>query len=179
MKLISTLPERHIAILKPLVDGLYKYEASGNYTISLAPDYTPSFILTTSYSLIAIHAKTDIKPIGLWKGGKANLLAYRNLGALIAYHHKIRRGRAFSSELNPDMILLGFRSLDELRRIKPFMLITSLPIRAAYYGINLMERERRPKGGLPLDVVKITLSKEQLALAIENIKAIRRCYDSN
>jgi len=124
MKLISTLPKRHFAELKSLADGIYEYTANGNYEISLYLDNL-FYVITSSYNLIATASLKEKKPVGIWKGGKAVLLAYKNLGALIAYHHKMRRGREFSTEQKEGMILLGFRSLDELRRIKPAMLITS------------------------------------------------------
>lgn len=170
MKLICMLPKKHQRSLINEVDGIYTFtDTQINFFID------KHWYIATGYLRDIIYNYPDV--VAIWEGGQARLLALKSSNCDIAYHHMIRRGRRFTKEQGKDMIFLGFRNLDELRRVKPKMLITSIPIRASYYGIDLAERERRPKGGLPLDVENITLTKKQLELAIKNIKAIKEASE--
>ena len=71
----------------------------------------------------------------------------------------------------------GFSNLDELREHPPRLLHTSVPIMAAYHDIDLRDRIRRPK--LMTFDPFITLSKDQVKLAIDNITAIRNAANGS
>lgn len=65
----------------------------------------------------------------------------------------------------------GFTNLSEIATLTPGWLHTAMPIMAAYYGISLLERVRRPKN---LEFApNIKLNTHEIDLALTNIQAIK------
>lgn len=112
------------------------------------------------------------KIVGCFRGGKKELATLMKICDLVALPYDDYRERPLKWHSASNFHFFGFKNLDEVRRHKPKSLDTSVPIRAAQVGIDLKFRERRPSKIPDFDRYA-TLTKEQLELAILNIKAIK------
>jgi hypothetical protein len=119
----------------------------------------------------------EIVSVGLWHGTVRNYDLFRSSFTELAIPHKVPRGWLFSTQdLRPeDFWFYEFSSLDELRRLKPKVVVTHVPVSAALRGIDLRSRERRPKN-LSYPEVKDKLSEQQQKLACLNLEAILEAY---
>lgn len=114
----------------------------------------------------------NYKIVGCYRGGKKDLEILLEICDIVALPYDDYRAKPLAW-FNSDIFhYFGFKNLDELRRYPPRSLDTSVPIRAAMYGIDLRVRERRPKK-LPLFDKTLNLTKEQIKLAVLNIEAIK------
>ena len=112
------------------------------------------------------------KIIGCYRGGRKDLELLMQICDVVALPYDDYREKPLSWFASSNFHFFGMKNLDELRRHPPMSLDTSVPIRAAMVGIDLSLRERRPRG-IPLFDKKLELTKEQVALAIHNIKAVK------
>lgn len=112
------------------------------------------------------------KIIGCYRGGRKDLELLMQICDVVALPYDDYREKPLSWFPSSSFHFFGMKNLDELRRHPPMSLDTSVPIRAAMVGIDLSLRERRPRG-IPLFDKKLELTKEQVALAIHNIKAVK------
>jgi hypothetical protein len=112
------------------------------------------------------------KLVGCWRGGKKDLDILLEVCDIVALPYDDFREKALRLKPSGLFHFFGFKNLDEIRRHPPRSLDTSVPIRAAMLGISLRTRERRPKN-LPLFNLQLKLTKEQIELALDNIRAIK------
>lgn len=112
------------------------------------------------------------KLVGCWRGGKKDMEILSELCDIVALPYDGFREKALKLKPSNSFHFFGFKNLDEVRRHPPRSLDTSVPIRAALLGIDLKNRERRPKN-LPLFDLKLKLTKEQIELALRNIRSIK------
>ena len=112
------------------------------------------------------------KLIGCYRGGRKDLELLFELCDVVALPYVDFREKPLSWVDSSLVHYFGFKNLDELRRHPPMSLDTSVPIRAAMIGIDLKLRDRRPRG-LPMFDKNLLLTKEQVALALHNINAIK------
>jgi len=112
------------------------------------------------------------KLIGCYRGGRKDLELLFELCDIVALPYDDYREKPLSWIDSSRVHFFGMKNLDELRRHPPRSLDTSVPIRAAMVGIDLKLRERRPRN-IPLFNKTLDLTKEQVALAIHNIHAIK------
>jgi len=75
-----------------------------------------------------------------------------------------------------DFHYFGFKTLDEIRRFPPRSIDTSIPLKAAVFGIDLTKRERRPR--MDLLEYDATLTKKQIDKTIENIYLLKEAAKS-
>jgi hypothetical protein len=134
------------------------------------PDLTKRGVISMQWEIHRL--KLPYKLIGVWQGFKKDLRELNNLCDVVALPYRKLRDKYMDGDDSSRYHYLGFRTLDELRRFPPQSLDTSLPIRAAIYGINLEERERRPSTPL-LDITK-ELSSHELVKAKENILLVKK-----
>ena len=123
--------------------------------------------------LIHKAIEDHIYVIGMWEGFKRDLVYLETQCSLVALPwYRPRTLYLNTPEDSKEYIYYGFRSLDELRRFPPKVLITDMPVRAAINGIDLTSRERRPKlDPLPPGIV---LSKEQIEQTVKNLLILRK-----
>lgn len=126
-----------------------------------------------------IKTKTEFQKRGLnqkvvscFRGGKREMELLLEVSDIVALPYDDYREGVLKLFDSSQFHYFGFKNLDELRRHKPRSLDTSVPIRAAYIGIDLSTRERRPKN-LPLFDPYLKMTKEQVKLALKNIKSIK------
>jgi hypothetical protein len=117
----------------------------------------------------------NVKLVSCWRGTKYDLNLLQSISDVVALPYDSLRSTPCSKWGcdSRNYHYFGFKNLDELRCYPPRSLDTSAPIRAAMLGIDLSERERRPKN-LPLFSLYMKLTKEQVTLAKSNIKAIKK-----
>lgn len=112
------------------------------------------------------------KIVGCFRGGKRDLDILMQVCDIVALPYDDFRGRSLSWYGGERFHFFGFKNIDEIKRYKPASLDTSVPIRAAQLGIDLTTRERRPQRLPDFDRYAV-LSKDQLELAVYNVKAIK------
>jgi len=118
------------------------------------------------------EAGYSYKVVGCWQGHRKEMFRLLDHCDEVALpFDRPRRVYLKNKEESGLFHYFGFRSLDELRILPPKSLDTSMPIRAALYGIDLQDRERRPK--TPLLDFTIKLTKEQVSQTIRNIFLVR------
>ena len=195
MKIYASLPLKHISDLKKYVDGLFYKEEDLTTGVISRLDHceldrwlevsteelivrlpcSPSLVFIERLRLAPQLMKKDFRVAGVWKGGRSLKIAIMNVCHEIAYHLKARYRSKPSPENTANIIYYGFRNLDELRSNPPkALIITELPVLATF-GINISERERRPK------VLESHTSRDynekftdrEIELMIGNLKNIR------
>lgn len=170
-----------------------------DYSQSGQTDSLPSFDLPTGVILPSFHdpnmnilnisrfkdklADMDesglIQTIGLWRGERRHLLLLSQVTDLIALpHFEYRRLSYVSAHETSKYHLYGFCNIDELRRFPVRSLSTAAPITAALQGIDLSQRERRPKY-LPTFSYSLKLNERQLELAVKNVEAVKEALNSH
>jgi len=111
------------------------------------------------------------KIIGSWQGHKKELWHLLKHCDEVALPFDRPRTICVDRSNSKFFHYFGYRSLDEIRRLTPKSIDTSMPIRAALYGIDLTTRERRPRTDL-LDFTA-KLSDQTLNQVVANIKLMR------
>jgi len=114
----------------------------------------------------------EIEPLGVW-----DITTTLDLGFLesafgkcaLCWNKPRKVYLKNNEERRKDPIFLGLQNLEELAVYKPAHLHTSIPIMAAYYGIDIRDRKRRPKH-LEFDAFA-KLEPISSELAISNILA--------
>lgn len=119
----------------------------------------------------------EFKVVGAWQGYKKDLLELCEHCDIVALPFDRPRTLVLQSmkEDEPkstDFHYFGFRSFDELRRLPPRSVDTSMPIRAAIHGIDLETRERRP--ATPLLDLNMALTDLQLEATVRNIILLKK-----
>lgn len=118
-----------------------------------------------------------ILTIGYWQGERRHMEMLNYACDMVAIPYIRPRGVYIEPEEADGFYFYEFCNLDELRRMKPRMMHTSLPITAAAFGIDLATRERRPKK-LPAFKYDMLLTVPQIELAKHNIRLIREAFES-
>jgi hypothetical protein len=113
-----------------------------------------------------------IKVVGSWQGYGKDLVTLLELCDEVALPWRRPRIQHVNINTSKEFHYFGFKNLDELRIHPPKSLDTSIPIRAAFYGIDLTTRERRPQTPLLDFDLKLTLA--QLEQTVKNIELLRR-----
>ena len=111
------------------------------------------------------------KVVGAWQGYKKDLQELLQICDVVALPFARPRASVVDRYTSRLYHYFGFRNLDELRRLAPKSLDTSIPIRAAYYGLDLELLRRRPK--TPLMDFHLKLTKNQLKQCINNIHLLK------
>lgn len=150
-------------------------------TIPLAGIMCPTHVILTPFtpfaSYLAEFAKlrnyislSDAKWVGVWSGGKGQMSLLKQFADIVALPRNMFRSDVLSIDKNYH--LLGFKNLDEIRVHKAPSLSTSVPIRAGIMGIDIHERERRPRV-LPTFDLEVKMSSTQIDIALKNIEHIK------
>lgn len=114
----------------------------------------------------------------VWVGEKRHLKMLSKTNDVVAIPWQRPRSVYIQPEDSHQYHYYGFCNLDELRRFPVRSLSTSVPITSALVGIDLRDRERRPKN-LPAFSYDIKLSPSQIDLAVHNIQLIREAMTSH
>jgi len=109
--------------------------------------------------------------IPVWVQGKTRLKVLEACFPNVALHWNSLRTLLLTPQTSKKYYFFEFKNLDELRRLPPKALITAIPFQAAILGIDLEERERRPKKLYPISW-DTSLTASQLELAFHNIRII-------
>lgn len=188
MKLYATLPIPQYKELKNYVDGTFYEEKRPREiegvccvkAVSTKPSYCLpcDYIFTHSTSVITNLLKVNFLEghiVGIWNGGKTHKAVLQELCSEIAYSVRSRWHSKFSLDTLRRVFYFGFRNLDELRTKPPKALVTWEALTLAQLGIEVEDRERRPKGlkGDSFPDVRKALPDRQLNLLIKNLNAIR------
>lgn len=132
------------------------------------------------YNLIASGRYTfnNTLAIAMWVGEKRHLKLLEKTVDIVALPWWRPRSVYVTPEASNRYHYYGFCNLDELRRFPVRSLSTSVPITAAMIGIDIRDRERRPKN-LPKFSYDLKLNNAQIDLAISNIQAIKEAMSSH
>lgn len=130
----------------------------------------------TYFQIMSMKSKITLnnlpwKLVGCWQGHKKDMFNLLQICDEVALPFDRPRRVYLTPEESIKFHYFGFRSLDELRVLPPKSLDTSMPIRAAIYGIDLKARERRPR--TPLLDFSIKLTTEQIDQTILNIHLVK------
>ena len=141
----------------------------------VAPEVKNNFVKTRAR---IIECETHVRKHGLpfkivgpWHGYKKDAHQLLELCDEVALPFDRPRGSIVTPETSRMFHYFGFRSLDELRRLPPKSLDTSMPIRAALYGIDLTTRSKRPP--TPLLDFRTKLTLKQLEHVKNNVTLLR------
>lgn len=162
------------------------FDASPEALVELTYKYQPKYIFTpfsyaSSPNILAVERfkaeldKRNMNPFTVcrWAGAIWELQVLKHLSNIIGIPFQSFRDKALRGINSQEFHFFGYKYKDELNRLKPSSLTTSVPIRAAALGINLRERQRRPKGLPEFNFNQRLNYKEQLELTITNIKYIK------
>lgn len=123
------------------------------------------------------HSVDGAENVVLWTGTKRHLDLIQEAGLTVGLPYWKHPRTYYVTEDNCHLFhYYEFCNIDELRRLPPKSLQTSIPIVSALMGIDLSRRERRPKR-LPEFSYDLQLNDEQLELAISNVQAIRNALE--
>ena len=114
--------------------------------------------------------------IAIWGGDRSHLRMLNDIVGTVALPWWKHRNLVITPEEAYAYHAYEFSNLDELRRYPYRSLHTSVPITAAYMGIDLTDRERRPKR-LPPFTYGMVLTEAQLELAYKNCQAIKEAME--
>lgn len=112
------------------------------------------------------------KIVGAWHGFKKDLESLGQICDVVALPFARPRSVYVTRLTSRLYHYFGFRTLDELKRLPPKSIDTSMPIRAALYDIDLSRAERRRRTP-PLNF-ECTLSSERLEKVVKNIQLMRK-----
>ena len=116
--------------------------------------------------------------IGIWRGEKRHLQLMHDAVDIVSLpFYEPGRTLYIAKDRSREYHYYEFCNLDELRRMPPRSIHTSVPITAAIVGVDLRQRERRPRCLSPFSY-DLRLSDSQLELAVSNVKAIKEALDS-
>jgi len=155
-----------------IIDCVYKFE----------PDYVLSpFSSASSSNIVAVERFKSliekkgfkVKLIARWAGAMWELPILKNMVDLIGIAHVFFRDKINQEFETSKCHFFGYKYKDEALRLNPVSMNTSVPIRAAAIGISLRNRSRRPKGLNDFNPNQRLIYKEQIDLAIDNIKYIK------
>ncbi len=118
----------------------------------------------------------NVKIVGSWQGYVKDLRMLKAICAEVVLPWDRPRARNVTKTSCGQYYYLGYRNLDELRRLKPKGIITGMPYIAACMGIDLKIRSRRLKAiHDELPISGWPWQKAYTRLLESNVEAIRDC----
>lgn len=155
-----------------LIEYVYLYKPDVVMT-PFSHNSTTNVVAVETFKSALQKRELNVKTIARWAGALWEIPILKNMVDTVGIAHVFYRDKV-KEEIDTDKChFLGYKYKDELLRLKPLSVNTSVPLRAAALGIYLRERSRRPKGLPDFNPNQRLNYEEQLALTIANIQYIK------